>query len=194
MGGGEVNYVHEDEIWRQQMKTEVEVASTWGDNWGFLTGQEQTDPRGFSKKVAKYAYAGGKWTVKQVRVPDDSQEGIDAAESEQSARKMMSDLSWHTKPVAPVKPCASKGIKMVANDTDGVESQEAALLMRSHKLQSLGDACLTDGLSPGEKYRAPILDSHEYGWRVPTAANGRPNLEMFGVAEHAKKQVVKKFN
>jgi len=66
--------------------------------------------------------------------------------------------------------------------------------MRSHRLQSLGDACLTDGLAPGEKYRAPVLDSHEYGWRVATKGNGMPNLEMFGVAEHGKQGVVKKFN
>ena len=60
----------------------------------------------------------------------------------------------------------------MSNDVDGVESREAALLMRSHRLQSLGDACLTDGLNPGEKYRAPVLDSHEYGWRVPMKGNG----------------------
>lgn len=108
MGGGDVNYVHEDEIWRQRLKTEVEVASQWGDNWGFLTGREQPEPRGFSQKVAKYSYAGGKWTVKQVRVPDDTQEGIDAAESEQTARHKMTDLKWNTKPVAPVQPCETK--------------------------------------------------------------------------------------
>ena len=44
--------------------------------------------------------------------------------------------------------------------------------MRSHRLQALGDACLTDGLGPGEKYRAPVCDSHEYGWRVPHKGNG----------------------
>ncbi|KAL1527503.1 hypothetical protein AB1Y20_008959 [Prymnesium parvum] len=194
MGGNEVNYVHDAEIWRQQMKNEVEVAATWHDNWGFLTGREPPPPRGFSHNVAKYAYGQGKWSVKSVRVADESEEGVAAAVSEQNARKMMSSLSCDTKPVAPVKPCEAKGIKMVLNDVDGVESREAALLMRSHKLQSLGDACLTDGLNPGEKYRAPVLDSHEYGWRVPTSKNGMPNLELFGVAEHGKKGVVKKFN
>jgi len=194
MGGGEVNYVHEAEIWRQQLKTEVEVAATWGDNWGFLTGREPPPARGFSQKVAKYAYGQGKWSVKSVRVPDDTEEGVSAAESEQNARKMMSTLSYDTKPVAPVKPCDAKGVRAVSNDVDGVESREAALLMRSHRLQSLGDACLTDGLNPGEKYRAPVLDSHEYGWRVPMKGNGMPNLEMFGVAEHGKQGVVKKFN
>jgi len=87
-----------------------------------------------------------------------------------------------------------QGVRLVANDTDGVESRDAALLMRSHKAQTLGDACRTDGVSPGQKYRAPVLDSHEYGWRVPTSTNGRPNLEMFGVAEHGKIGVVNKFN
>lgn len=61
---------------------------------------------------------------------------------------------------------------MVRNDVDGVSHREAALLMRSHKLQNMGDACLTDGLNPGDKYRAPVLDSHEYGWRVATKSNG----------------------
>ena len=70
----------------------------------------------------------------------------------------------------------------------GVENREAALLMRSHKFQSLGDACLTDGVDPGVKYNQPVLTSHEYGWRCPASSNARPNLEMFGVAEHAKKQ------
>ena len=130
MGGGEVNYVHEDEIWRQQMKTEVEVAGTWGDNWGFLTGKEQPDARGFSQKVAKYAYAGGKWTVKQVRVPDDTQEGTSAAESEQTARKMMTGLAWDTRPVAPTKPCESK-VRAVSNLIPSIP-HKAMLVCRYH--------------------------------------------------------------
>lgn len=189
-----MNYVHEAEIWRQQLKNEETSAASWGDDWGFLAGREPPPARGFSQKVAKYSYGNQKWSVKSVRVPDDSDEGVAAAESEQSARKMMSSLSCDTKPVAPVKPCESKGLRTVSNDVDGVESREAALLMRAHRLQSLGDACLTEGLNPGEKYRAPVLDSHEYGWRVPQKGNGMPNLEMFGVAEHGKQGVVKKFN
>jgi len=193
-GGGELNYVHEDEIWRQQLKTEVEGAAVWNDNWGFLTGREQGAPRGFSENVAKYSYGPGKWSVKSVRVPDNTEEGIAAATSEQNARKLMSTLTWQTAPDGPTKPCASKGIRLVAESAKGVESREAAMLMRSHKFQSLGDACLTDGVDPGVKYKAPVLNSHDYGWRCPSKTNGRPNLEMFGVAEHAKKSVVKKFN
>lgn len=194
MPGGEVNYVHEAEIWRQQLKTEVEGAAQWGANWGFLTGREQSAPRGYSLNVAKYSYGQSQWTVKAVRVPDNTEEGIAAATSEQQARKMMSSLSWNTVPDGPVKPCDAKGVNLVSNAKAGVESREAAMLMRSHKFQSLGDACLTDGVDPGVKYTAPVLTSHEYGWRCPSGSNARPNLEMFGVAEHAKKQVVKKFN
>ena len=110
MGGGEVNYVHEEAIWRQQLKNEVEVAATWGDNWGFLTGREPPPARGFSQKVAKYAYGQGKWSVKSVRVPDDTAEGMSAAESEQVSRKMMTTLSHDTVPDAPTKPCTSSHV------------------------------------------------------------------------------------
>lgn len=108
VGTGEVNYVHDAEIWRQQMKNEVEVAATWHDNWGFLTGREPPPPRGFSQNVAKYAYGQGKWSVKSVRVQDDTEEGVAAAVSEQNARKMMSSLTCDTKPVTSVKPCEAQ--------------------------------------------------------------------------------------
>ena len=192
-GGGELNYVHEDEIWRQQMKTEVEVSAAWHDNWGFLAGRETGPCRGFSTKVAKYAVPGGGTSVKQIRVSDESAEGHAAAESEAATRKAMSSLEWHSKLPAPVVPCDKGGRTLVNESLRGVETREAALLMRSHKLQSLGDACLTDGLDPAQKYRAPMVDSHEYGWRAPTATNGRPSLELFGVAEHGKRGVVTKF-
>ena len=153
MPAGEVNYVHEAEIWRQQLKNEVEGAAVWHGNWGFLTGKEQSAPRGFSSNVAKYSYGPSKWSVKSVRVPDNSAEGIAAATSEQDARKMMSKLKWDTVPPGTTKACEAKGVTLVADETKGVESREAALLMRSHKFQSLGDACLTDGVDPGVKVR-----------------------------------------
>lgn len=103
-----MNYVHDAEIWRQQLRNEVEVASQWQENWGFLTGREPPPPRGFSHKVAKYTHSQGKWTVKGVRVADDSEEGIASAVSEQNARKMMSSLTSETKPVTSVIPCESK--------------------------------------------------------------------------------------
>jgi len=129
-----------------------------------------------------------------VRVPDTSAEGVAAAQSEQNARKTMSKLTWQTQPPNPTKSCAAKGITLVKNDISGVESREAAMLMRAHKFQSLGDACLTDGVDPGVKYKAPVLNSHDYGWRAPTTSNNRKTLEMFGVAEHGRKSVVKKFD
>ena len=60
--------------------------------------------------------------------------------------------------------------------------------------QTLGDACRTEGLDPAAKYRMPLTSSHEVGWRARSASNARPNLEMFGVAEMAKKSYVTKFN
>ena len=81
---------------------------------------------------------------------------------------------------------------LVKNDTAGVETRESALLMRTHNFQSLGDACRTEGLHPVEKYRQPVTASHEVGWRATmSAGNGRPGLEMFGVAQHAKHQATK---
>ena len=88
----------------------------------------------------------------------------------------------------------SQGVKLVTDPKVGVETREAAMLMRAHKFQSLGDACLTDGVDPGVKYKTPFLTSHEYGWRAPNSSNTRASLEMFGVAEHGRKAVVKKFN
>ena len=106
--GGEVNYVHEAEIWRGQLKNEVESAAVWHDNWGFLTGREQPPARGFSTKVAKYSYGQAQWSVKSVRVPDNTDEGIAAATAEQEGRKLMSTLTWQTKAGGPVQPCSSK--------------------------------------------------------------------------------------
>jgi len=191
---GETNYIHEAEIWRQRLKTEVEQAAQWHDNWGFLAGREQGEPRGFSEKVAKYSYGHAQWSVSSVRVPDNTEEGIAAAMSEQNARKLMSTLKWDTLPATETKKCLmpsgpNKGMVLVPSDKSGVPTREAALLMRSHKFQSLGDACLTEGVDPGIKYTAPLFTSHEYGWRAPSTSNKRPNLELFGVAEHARRQV-----
>lgn len=195
MPSGEVNYVHEAEIWRQALNKEVETAAVWHDNWGFLAGKEPGPPRGFSQNVAKYSHGAGNWTVSHVRVPDDGPEGMAAAESEQKARKLMSKLKYNTVPDTDVKPCTAKGVELVKDSKAGVETREAALLMRSFKFQSLGDACRTEGVDPCVKYTRPVLTSHEYGWRAPST-NGvnTKSLEMFGVAEHAKKSVVKKFN
>lgn len=105
---GESNYIHEDEIWRQRLKNETEGAAVWHENWGFLAGREQPEPRGFSTNVAKYSYGQAQWSVKTVRVPDNTREGLAAAESEQNARKMMSKLSWKTQPANPTKACDTK--------------------------------------------------------------------------------------
>ena len=36
-------------------------------------------------------------------------------------------------------------------------------MMRTHNLQTLGDACRTAGLDPTDKYTRPISASHEIG-------------------------------
>lgn len=65
--------------------------------------------------------------------------------------------------------------------------------MRTHKFQSLGDACLTAGLDPVDKYRMPVTGSQEVGWRAKTSAgNGRPGLELFGVSQHGIKGTLAK--
>jgi hypothetical protein len=195
---GETNYVHEESIWRQRLEEEEKGAHEWFNNWSFLANKPQPPARGFSMATAKYTYGGRLWTVEGKRVPDSTPEGIAAAESERKARQTMSSLKWTTKVPLQTKPCeahgAYEGLKLVESDTSGVASREAALLMRTHKFQTLGDACLTAGLDPSEKYRCPIASSHEYGWRAPSKYNNRPNLEMFGVAEHAKRQLTSRFN
>ena len=57
MGGdGQVNYVHEEALWKQRLETEMKGAHEWFDNWGFLANKPLGDPRGFSSSVAKYTY------------------------------------------------------------------------------------------------------------------------------------------
>ena len=194
-GGGEVNYVHEQTIFQHTIEEETRAAVTWKQNWGFLANRPQPPPRGFSTSTAKYAYGGTKWSLGDKRVFDSSAEGIAAAVAERDARKTISNLTWESQPPKETKPCEAKGayvgMTLVESDTSGVKNREAALLMRTHSLQTLGDACRTAGLDPVEKYRRPVSASHEVGWRAKTVvANGRPGLELFGVAEHAKKQIV----
>jgi len=188
---GDKNFVHNDEIWRQRLKNETGSAVEWKQNWGFLAGREQPEPRGFSTSVAKYSTSGGKWTVKSVRVADDSEAGVLAAASEQDARKLMSTLQHTTRPACPMKSVVDKGAVLVEDEFNGVQSRAAATQLRAHTMQTLGDACRTDGVDPHHKYKAPVLDSHEYGWRVQTSTNGRESLELFGVAEHGKKNMRK---
>jgi hypothetical protein len=195
---GETNYVHEESIWKQRLEEETRGAAEWHRNWGFLAGKEAPPPRGFSNSVAKYSFGQRQWTVSHVRVPDNSAEGMAAAESEHAARKTLSNLTWRTIPTKETIPCEAKGaytgMTLIESDTSGVKNREAALLMRTHKFQTLGVACHTAGVDPALKYRTPIATSHEYGWRAPKEGNGRPSLEMFGVADHAKKQVCARFN
>ena len=195
---GETNYCHEEAIWRQRLEEETKGAVEWRRNWGFLANKAQPPPRGFSSNVAKYAHGVGQWTVSAVRVRDDSKEGMAAALSELKARKTMSNLEFTSQLPKETIPCVAQGaysgVTLVESDTSGVKNREAALLMRTHKFQTLGIACRTAGLDPVTKYRTPIATSHEYGWRAPSASNNRPPLEMFGVADHAKKQVTSRFN
>ena len=115
------NYVHEEAIWRQRLEEETRGASEWWNNWGFLANKPQPAPRGFSNRVAKYSFGGNQWTVSSVRVADNSQEGIDAAESEMAARKRLSSLKYSTMVPNLTKPCEARGaytgMKLVDSDT-----------------------------------------------------------------------------
>lgn len=192
MPGAEVNFVHEATIWSNRLEEETKAAATWRSNWGFLANKPQPPPRGYSTNMCKYSFGGNQWTLHEKRVPDSSEEGRSAAVAELNARKNMSCLNWSSKTLQPTKPCEGKGaytgMKLVDSDTSGVKTREAALLMRTHVFQSLGDACRTVGVDPADKYRCPITSSHEVGWRATTSAgNGRPGLEMFGVSDHGIK-------
>lgn len=199
-GGGEVNYVHAEVIWRQRLEEETKAAEEWHGNWGFLANKPQPPPRGFSTRTSKYTYGGTQWTLHQTRVPDSSEQGVAAAVAERDARKRMQALAWTTKLPTITKPCEAKGaytgIPLVESDTSGVKTREQALLMRTHMFQSLGDSCRTAGVDPAAKYRAPVTAAHEVGWQVGRArsAGTRPTLEMFGVSEHGIKGMVARFN
>ena len=172
---GEVNYVAEQTIFGNQIEEETRAAQLWFDNWGFLANRPQPPARGFSTATTKYAYGGTKWTLEQKRVPDDSAEGLAAAEVEREQRKRMSTLKWTTKIPNVTKPCEAKGayegMTLVETDMSGVKNREAALLMRTHMFQTLGDACRTAGLDPTEKYRVPVTAAQEVGWRARQRAN-----------------------
>ena len=184
------NVVHEELLWKQRLEAEIQMAATWHDNWGFLGERPEAPVRGFSKNTAKYA-GGGKYTVSSVRVPDETAEGVTAALSEQRQRQERHALTWRTPFPTPVKAVGIekgpfKGTTLIRSSEAGIESREAALLLRAHNLQSLGDSCRTQGVDPHHKYNQPVVDSHEYGWRAPTKTNGRPTLEMFGVSHYGR--------
>ena len=80
--------------------------------------------------------------------------------------------------------------ELISDPQNGIESREVALALRRHRVQTVGDALYTKGIDPHSKYKAPVCDSQEYGWRVPTPTNGRTSLEMFGVSQHARKAVL----
>jgi hypothetical protein len=108
-GGGEVNYVHAETIWRQRLDEETRAAAEWHGNWGFLANKPQPPPRGFSTRTAKYTYGGSQWTLQQTRVPDSSEQGVAAAVAERDARKRMSSLTWESKLPNITQPCSAHG-------------------------------------------------------------------------------------
>lgn len=135
-----------------------------------------------------------RWTIRRVRQADNTEAGLSAAISEQTARQKMTKLTEDTLPETQLLACSKKdynGVErpLIRDPLNGVESREAALALRRHHIQTLGDALYTEGVDPHHKYSAPVCDSHEYGWRAPTSTNGRPSLEMFGVCQHARKDM-----
>ncbi len=179
-------------IWRQRLKSEAEAAHEWRGTWGFMAERPYPPPRAFSTVPVKYTTTAGQWTNSRLRIADDTAEGAAAARSEQDARKAVARVDHTTRPALPVKPCETKGVRVVRAADVGVESRTAAKLMLSHTLQTLGDACRTDGMDPGDKYVAPQTAAQEVGWYAANAANGRRNVELFGVAEYGVKNMRKK--
>ena len=187
------NYVHEMELWRQRMDTEVAVAKEWKDNWGFLAKHGGSEPRGFTTNMVKYSTGGGAWNVKPIRIPDDSTEGYEAARSEQVARERMSSLEWTTAPANPTKKVDDRyGRPLVHDQYRGVESRDAAKRLVTHSRQALGEASQTEGIDPNQKYSYPMTSLQEIGWRAPSTNNKNNPLEMFGVCQFARNQVCKK--
>ena len=129
MAGKEVNYIHEQTIFADQIEKETAAAAEWFDNWGFLANKPQPPPKGFSTRTAKYAFGGNSWSLQQKRVSDESKEGISAAEAERNIRKTMANLTWQSRPHTATKPCeakgAYKGMVLVESDTSGVKHREA---------------------------------------------------------------------
>ena len=129
MAGKEVNYIHAQTIFADQIEKETAAASEWFDNWGFLANKPQPPPKGFSTRTAKYAFGGNSWTLEQKRVPDESAEGISAAEAERNIRKTMANLTWQSRPYTATKRCEAKGaytgMVLVESDTSGVKHREA---------------------------------------------------------------------
>jgi hypothetical protein len=52
------NEVHALEIYRDQMRKELESAAEWKKNWGFMTESTPAAPRGFQQISVKYSAAG----------------------------------------------------------------------------------------------------------------------------------------
>mmetsp|Transcript_12282 Transcript_12282/g.40322 ORF Transcript_12282/g.40322 Transcript_12282/m.40322 type:complete len:143 (-) Transcript_12282:52-480(-) len=70
-----INFVHEDENWRQRVRYETESQKVFKDNWGFL---ETTRAEGlkFDTRLVKYFNpAGGTWTVNEKRIPERRKRG-----------------------------------------------------------------------------------------------------------------------
>ena len=134
--GKEINYIHEQTIFGDQIEKETKAAADWYNNWGFLANKPQPPPRGFSLASAKYTYGGSNWTLEQKRVPDNSKEGITAAEAERNIRKTFANLTWQTKVPTATKPCeakgAYKGMILVDTDTSGVKNRESVRKILSY--------------------------------------------------------------
>lgn len=135
------NEVHALEIYRDQMRKELDSAAEWKKNWGFITETAPPALRGFQQISVKYSANAGTYTnarvsvdklefarhfgvvackrvlltairerhtgccelkgslvIAQKRVPDNSEEGMAAAISEQKSRNVLSSLDWQVQP------------------------------------------------------------------------------------------------
>jgi len=60
------NEVHALEIYRDQMRKELESAVEWKKNWGFLASKPQPQARGYSEVAVKYSVGAGTWSNAKV--------------------------------------------------------------------------------------------------------------------------------
>lgn len=48
----EVNYIHQQKLWKDRIETELQAASEWEDNWGFLKVSNTKAEDEYNKQVA----------------------------------------------------------------------------------------------------------------------------------------------
>eukprot|EP01024_Parvocaulis_polyphysoides_P045152 TRINITY_DN420_c0_g1_i1.p1 TRINITY_DN420_c0_g1~~TRINITY_DN420_c0_g1_i1.p1 ORF type:complete len:104 (+),score=8.15 TRINITY_DN420_c0_g1_i1:134-445(+) len=67
----EVNFVHEQENWRQRVRGELVAAKNFSHDWGYLCKPPDVNmsrTRSYETSMIKYQH-GGSWTVEMKKIP-----------------------------------------------------------------------------------------------------------------------------